>query len=30
MESNRLFIEHPEDSEAIEASLKRVINGEQF
>ena len=28
MESNRLLIEHPEDSEAIEASLKRVINGE--
>ena len=28
MESNRLLIEHPEDSEAIEASLKKVINGE--
>jgi len=28
MESNRLLIEHPEDSEAIDASLKRVINGE--
>lgn len=28
MESNRLLIEHPEDSEAIEASLKRVINDE--
>lgn len=28
MESNRLLIEHPEDSEAIEVSLKRVINGE--
>ena len=28
MESNRLLIEHPEDSEAIEASLKRIINGE--
>ena len=30
MESNRLLIEHPEDSEAIEASLKKVINGESF
>lgn len=28
MESNRLLVEHPEDSEAIDASLKRVINGE--
>lgn len=28
MESNKLLIEHPEDSESIEASLKSVINGE--
>lgn len=28
MESNRFLIEHPEDSEAIETGLKRVINGE--
>ena len=28
MESNRLLIEHPEDSATIEESLKRVINGE--
>lgn len=28
MESNGLLIEHPEDSEAIDASLKRVLNGE--
>lgn len=28
MESNKLLIDHPEDSESIEASLKSVINGE--
>lgn len=28
MESNRLLIEHPEDSDAINSSLKRVLNGE--
>ncbi|WP_066891152.1 hypothetical protein [Clostridium nigeriense] len=28
MESNRLLMEHPEDSEAIEASLKKVLSGE--
>lgn len=28
MESNRLLIENPEDSEAIEASLKKVLSGE--
>lgn len=28
MESTGLLIEHPEDSEAIEASLERVLNGE--
>lgn len=28
MESNVLLIEHPEDSEAINASLQRVLNGE--
>lgn len=28
MESNKLLIDHPEDSESIEASLKRVINDE--
>lgn len=28
MESNRLLIEHPEDSDAIDASLKRVLNDE--
>lgn len=28
MESTRLLIEHPEDSEAINASLKRVFTGE--
>ena len=28
MESTRLLIEHPEDSEAINSALNRVINGE--
>ena len=28
MESDRLLIEHPEDSETINKSLKRVLNGE--
>lgn len=28
MESNGLLIEHPEESETIDASLKRVLNGE--
>lgn len=28
MESNRLLTEHPEDSESIDRSLERVLNGE--
>ena len=28
MEANRLLIEHPEDSDAINSSLKRVLNDE--
>lgn len=28
MESNRLIMEYPEDSQTIESSLKRVLNGE--